>query len=61
MAPYPKYKIGKLPNGEAFIVVTRKGRQHETWFGFITEEDAQAWIIKEIAKQRESKTGKPRR
>jgi hypothetical protein len=61
MTSYPKYKVGRLPSGEAYVVVTRKGRQHETWFGFNTEEAAQAWIAKEIAKRRQSKTVKPPR
>jgi hypothetical protein len=56
---YLTYRFFVVKGHGASVVITYGSGREETWVGFATREEAEAWVAKKMAKRPENKNGKP--
>jgi hypothetical protein len=52
---YPRYRVFVVKRHGASVVITHRDGHEETWVGFATEDQAEAWVVKKMAKRPQSK------
>jgi hypothetical protein len=53
---YPRYRVSVIKGDGARVLITHKDGYEETWVGFATEVEAEAWIAKQMAKKPQCKS-----
>jgi hypothetical protein len=56
---YLTYRFFVVEGHGVSVVITHRSGREETWVGFATREEAEAWVVKKMAKRPENKNGKP--
>jgi hypothetical protein len=56
---YPRYKVFGAEGESAYVLITYKDGHGETWVGFATEEEAEAWVAQHKEKPPQNEAGKP--
>jgi hypothetical protein len=54
----PRYRFFVVKGHGVSVVITHRSGREETWVGFATREEAEAWVAKKMAKTPQCKTGK---
>ena len=47
-SPYQRCKVLPLKDGSAYVMIVRKNGFEETWVGFATKDEAEAWIVNKM-------------
>jgi hypothetical protein len=55
---YTKYRVFVIKGHGASVLIIHKNGQEETLVGFATRDEAEAWILKKMAKQSQGENGK---
>jgi hypothetical protein len=53
-----RYRLFLIKGHGAAVVITNKDAHVETWVGFATQDQAEAWVANEIAKRPQGKNRK---